>query len=121
VRGSGPLATDGTPPPSSLLPKTGDGTLVPEDEVLAKYPKLKGVNLPNLVVPLSPMTPKDRKDLDYGLSLGVDWVALSFVQHAHDMKRQLDNPAISTAFVFLEPFPVGLLVTLISAAILRKR
>ena len=34
---------------------------------------------------------------------------------------QLDNPAISTAFVFLEPFPVGLLVTLISAAILRKR
>src|SRR4029079_12993419 len=45
----------------------------------------KGVNLPNLVVPLSPMTPKDRKDLDIGLSLGVDWVALSFVQHAHDI------------------------------------
>src|SRR5580698_3220086 len=45
----------------------------------------KGVNLPNLVVPLSPMTTKDRKDLDYGLSLGVDWVALSFVQHAHDI------------------------------------
>src|SRR6267142_1682440 len=45
----------------------------------------KGVNLPNLVVPLSPMTPKDRKDLDYGLSLGVDWVALSFVQHANDI------------------------------------
>src|SRR5579883_2620642 len=45
----------------------------------------KGVNLPNLVVPLSPMTPKDRRDLDYGLSLGVDWVALSFVQHAHDI------------------------------------
>src|SRR6185436_15210910 len=45
----------------------------------------KGVNLPNLVVPLSPLTPKDRKDLDYGLSLGVDWVALSFVQHAHDI------------------------------------
>jgi pyruvate kinase len=45
----------------------------------------KGVNLPNLVLPMSPMTPKDRKDLDYGLSLGVDWVALSFVQHAHDI------------------------------------
>ena len=39
-------ATDGTPPPASLLPKTGDGTLVTADEVLAKYPKLKGVNLP---------------------------------------------------------------------------
>ena len=47
--------------------------------------------------------------------------AAAAVQHAHDMKRQLDNPAISTAFVFLEPFPVGLLVTLISSAILRKR
>ena len=45
----------------------------------------KGVNVPNLILPLSPMTPKDRKDLDYGLSLGVDWVALSFVQHAHDI------------------------------------
>ncbi len=31
------------------------------------------------------MTPKDRKDLDYGLALGIDWVALSFVQHAHDI------------------------------------
>jgi pyruvate kinase len=45
----------------------------------------KGVNLPNLVLPLSPMTPKDRRDLDYGLALGVDWVALSFVQHANDV------------------------------------
>jgi pyruvate kinase len=45
----------------------------------------KGVNLPNLVLPLSPMTPKDMKDLDYGLSLGVDWVALSFVQRAADI------------------------------------
>ena len=31
------------------------------------------------------MTPKDHKDLVFGLSLGVDWVALSFVQHAHDI------------------------------------
>src|SRR5438477_258156 len=54
-------------------------------EVAGTISDRKGVNLPNLVVPLSPMTPKDRKDLDYGLSLGVDWVALSFVQHAHDI------------------------------------
>jgi len=54
-------------------------------EVAGPISDRKGVNLPNLVVPLSPMTPKDRKDLDYGLSLGVDWVALSFVQHAHDI------------------------------------
>ncbi|MDB5486519.1 MAG: pyruvate kinase [Reyranella sp.] len=45
----------------------------------------KGVNLPNLVLPMSPMTPKDHKDLVFGLSLGVDWIALSFVQHANDI------------------------------------
>jgi len=60
-------------------------TIDTEVEVPGAISDRKGVNLPNLVVPLSPMTPKDRKDLDYGLSLGVDWVALSFVQHAHDI------------------------------------
>jgi hypothetical protein len=39
-------ATHGTPPPPSLLPKAADGTLVTAEEVLAKYPKLQGVNLP---------------------------------------------------------------------------
>ncbi|MCM2443315.1 pyruvate kinase [Agrobacterium vitis] len=45
----------------------------------------KGVNLPGSVLDISPLTPKDRKDLEFGLELGVDWVALSFVQTARDM------------------------------------
>lgn len=45
----------------------------------------KGVNVPGVVLPLSPLTLKDRDDLDYGLSLGVDWVALSFVQRPEDI------------------------------------
>lgn len=45
----------------------------------------KGVNVPGVVLPLSPLTAKDRQDLDYGLSLGVDWVALSFVQRPEDI------------------------------------
>lgn len=45
----------------------------------------KGVNLPDVVLPLSPLTPKDRKDMKYGLELGVDWVALSFVQRPEDV------------------------------------
>ena len=61
------------------------GTIDAEVEVAGTISDRKGVNLPNLVIPLSPMTTKDRKDLDYGLSLGVDWVALSFVQRADDM------------------------------------
>jgi pyruvate kinase len=45
----------------------------------------KGVNLPGTVLDLSPLTAKDRSDLEYGLRLGVDWVALSFVQKPSDV------------------------------------
>jgi pyruvate kinase len=62
-----------------------ESTIDAEVEVAGPIGDRKGVNLPNLVLPLSPITPKDRKDLDYGLSLGVDWVALSFVQRAADI------------------------------------
>jgi pyruvate kinase len=45
----------------------------------------KGVNVPGVVLPLSPLTDKDRRDLAFGLDLGVDWVALSFVQRPDDI------------------------------------
>ena len=45
----------------------------------------KGVNVPGVVLPLSAMTDKDRADLDFGLTLGIDWIALSFVQRAADI------------------------------------
>jgi pyruvate kinase len=45
----------------------------------------KGVNLPGTVLSLSPLTEKDRRDLAFGLELGVDWVALSFVQKPSDV------------------------------------
>lgn len=38
-----------------------------------------------------------------------------------DMKKMLANPVINAAMTFIEPFPVGLIMTLVSAAILRKR
>jgi len=47
----------------------------------------KGVNVPGVRLPLSPLTAKDRQDLAYGLELGVDWVALSFVQHPEDIEE----------------------------------
>lgn len=47
----------------------------------------KGVNTPTIVLPISPLTSKDKKDLDYILTLDVDWVALSFVQTPEDMKE----------------------------------
>jgi pyruvate kinase len=45
----------------------------------------KGVNLPDTILDLSPLTEKDREDLNFGLKLGVDWVALSFVQRPADL------------------------------------
>jgi pyruvate kinase len=45
----------------------------------------KGVNVPDTVIPISPITDKDRSDLDLALSLGVDWIAQSFVQRPEDV------------------------------------
>ncbi|MEZ5851330.1 MAG: pyruvate kinase [Hyphomicrobiaceae bacterium] len=45
----------------------------------------KGVNLPQTDLTISPLTDKDRGDLEFGLGMGVDWVALSFVQRPSDV------------------------------------
>ena len=45
----------------------------------------KGVNVPDAILALSALTPKDRRDLEFGLSLGMDYVALSFVQRPEDV------------------------------------
>ncbi len=45
----------------------------------------KGVNLPDVVLALSPLTDKDRADLQFGLDIGADWIALSFVQRPEDV------------------------------------
>ncbi|HXM00835.1 MAG TPA: pyruvate kinase, partial [Rhizomicrobium sp.] len=45
----------------------------------------KGINLPDTLLPMSAMTDKDRNDLDAALHLGVDWIALSFVQRPDDV------------------------------------
>lgn len=37
------------------------------------------------MLPISPLTPKDRRDLEFVLTLDVDWVALSFVQKPEDI------------------------------------
>ena len=47
----------------------------------------KGVNIPGIVLPISSLTTKDKSDLDNALEMGVDWVALSFVQKSEDIKE----------------------------------
>ena len=43
------------------------------------------------------------------------------IQEMKVLVVRLNNPLVNAAFTFIEPFPVGLILTLISAAILRKR
>ena len=45
----------------------------------------KGVNVPDAVIPLAALTDKDRSDLAFALEMGVDWIALSFVQRPEDV------------------------------------
>ena len=60
----------------------------------------KGVAVPEAVIPVSALTPKDREDLAFALRMGVDWVALSFVQKPEDMaelKRIVNGQAACLA------------------------
>ena len=71
----------------------------------------KGVNVPDVVLGLAALSTKDRRDLDFVCDLGVDWLALSFVQRpadveeARDLARgraaimaKIEKPAAVTAF-----------------------
>ena len=56
--------------------------------------------VPEAVIPVSALTPKDREDLAFALRMGVDWVALSFVQKPEDMaelKRIVNGQAACLA------------------------
>jgi pyruvate kinase len=54
-------------------------------EVGGELKSRKGVSLPDTVLPVGALTPKDRRDLGAALHAGCDWVALSFVQRPEDV------------------------------------
>ena len=60
----------------------------------------KGVNIPDVILPIDALTNKDKSDLMKALDMGVDWVALSFVQQADDinkLKKIIGNKALVMA------------------------
>jgi pyruvate kinase len=69
-------------------------TTVVEGGILGEH---KGINAPGVALPASAITPKDVEDLKFGIALGVDMVAVSFVQTAADMHaaRRIINEATS--------------------------
>ncbi|MDJ0637927.1 MAG: pyruvate kinase [Paracoccaceae bacterium] len=50
----------------------------------------KGVNVPDVVLPLAALSEKDKVDLEFACDLGVDWLALSFVQRPQDVEEGRD-------------------------------
>ena len=50
-----------------------------------KLSERKGVNVPDVVLPITALTDKDRVDLALALEMGADWIALSFVQRPEDV------------------------------------
>jgi pyruvate kinase len=45
----------------------------------------KGVNVPDVILPVAALSEKDRADLEFACELGIDWLALSFVQRPEDL------------------------------------
>jgi pyruvate kinase len=78
----------------------------------------KGVNVPGVVLPLSAMTEKDRADLAFGLSLGVDWIALSFVQRAEDIHeiREIVQGRAGIVAKLEKPAAIGQLEAIVEAS-----
>lgn len=70
---------------TSMNAKDNSGEVVCEVEVGGALSNRKGVNTPSIILPISPLTPKDRKDLEFAMTLEIDWVALSFVQKPEDI------------------------------------
>ncbi|SIT09401.1 pyruvate kinase [Roseivivax lentus] len=83
----------------------------------------KGVNVPDVVLPLAALSEKDRKDLEFVADLGVDWLALSFVQRAADVEEareltkgraailsKIEKPAAVKAFAEILAVSDGIMV-----------
>lgn len=72
---------------TTMAAKGADGSVTCEVVIGGSLSNKKGVNTPSIVLPISPLTPKDRKDLEFALTLSIDWVALSFVQRPEDIEE----------------------------------
>lgn len=65
--------------------QTGETRMVTRVDVGGRLSDRKGVSLPHTTVPFSALDEKDLSDLEAALNLGIDWVALSFIQRPEDV------------------------------------
>ena len=95
-----------------------DGLIHTEVMVGGALSDRKGVNIPDVSLNISPLTEKDRQDLECALDLGVDWVALSFVQRVTDLveARSLIKDRAALMAKIEKPQALEILSDLISAS-----
>jgi len=68
-----------------IVTQAGDEQILCEVKVGGTISDNKGVNVPDILVPIPALTEKDRDDLVFALEQKADWVALSFVQRPEDV------------------------------------
>jgi pyruvate kinase len=89
VRKGDPLLLDDGRLQLRVEEKAGDElrTVVVDGGMLGEH---KGINAPGVTLPTVGLTAKDVSDLQFGVSMGVDFMALSFVQSASDLRQARD-------------------------------
>jgi pyruvate kinase len=93
----------------------GNDFVVAEVVAGKKLSDRKGVNLPNVLLKASVLTEKDRKDLEAAIAMGVEWIALSFVQRPEDVAeaRKLVNGRAKIIVKLEKPSAIEHLQTLV--------
>lgn len=78
----------------------------------------KGLNLPETETSISAITEKDREDIRFGVSQGVDWIALSFVRSPDDiaeLRRLIDDPSIKVMAKMEKPQAIARMDEIVAA------
>jgi pyruvate kinase len=74
----------------AIIKDKGNDYLVVKIQAGSSLSNNKGVNVPNVTLPIPALTDKDKKDLEAALEMGADWIAQSFVQRPEDVQEALD-------------------------------
>lgn len=101
-----------------LVKEIQDSALICEVVAGQAISDRKGVSLPDTVLGVGAMTPKDRADLEAALGLPIDWVALSFIQRPEDIAdvRQVVRGKVAVLAKIEKPQAVERLEEIVEAA-----
>ncbi|MGB8525272.1 MAG: pyruvate kinase [Rhodoplanes sp.] len=101
-----------------VIIETSPSHVVTEVEVGGKLTARKGLNLPDTLIAMPALTPKDYKDLEAALDADIDWVALSFIQRPEDIAaaKKITRGRAGVMAKIEKPQAVGWLADIIEAA-----